>query len=385
MNSAHRLPAMDNLRALAMLGGVLFHASLAHSPLMYPLWPTADAGQSAVIDLFAWFLHGFRMPVFFLVAGYFSAHLLARHGMSGLFRQRGARVLLPLLVFLPLASLAMQELTLLAVANSAQPSPILRWVREHLDVGGALPLFNGWMHLWFLFYLLVFTLCAWIVVTLGLTRIGDRLATMSPAALALLIPIMLTPALAAAGVPWPAPAGFLPTLWAMVYFGTYFALGACLFRHADLIERLRSATSLLLAGGLLAYALSMPWRGGSVPESALAHGALLLLEAASGCWMTLWCLLAANHWLGARRRVLRWLADASYWTYLIHLPVLFGIQYRLMDVALPWPTKWLLATTLTLGFCLVSYQWLVRDTALGRLLDGRLFVTRTRALQEGAA
>ena len=356
-----------------------------HTVLDVPLWPTADAQQSPVVDMLAWFLHGFRMPVFFVVAGYFSAHLLARHGMSGLFRQRGARVLLPLLLFLPLTSLAMQELTLLAVANSTQPSPFLRWVREQLNEGGALPLFSGWMHLWFLFYLLVFTLCTWIVVTLGLTHIGDRLGSAPPAALALLIPIMLTPALAAAGVPWPAPAGFLPTLWAMAYFGVYFALGACLFRHADLFERLRSATSLLLAGGLLAYALSMPWRVGSAPESALAHGGLLLLDAASGYWMTLWCLLAASRWLGTRHRVLRWLADASYWTYLIHLPALFGIQYLLMNVALPWPTKWLLAATLTLGICLASYQWLVRDTVLGRLLDGRLFAARPRLQPEGAA
>ncbi len=381
MNSAHRLPAMDNLRALAMLGGVLFHASLAHSPLMYPLWPTADAQQSVVVDLFAWFLHGFRMPVFFLVAGYFSAHLLARHGMSGLFRQRGARVLLPLLVFLPLASLAMHELTLLAVANSAQPSPILRWVREHLDGGGALPLFNGWMHLWFLFYLLVFTLCAWIVVTLGLTRLGDRLGNARPAALALLMPIVLSPALAAAGVPWPAPAGFLPTLWAMVYFGAYFALGACLFRHAGLIERLRPAAGLLLAGGLLAHAV-LAWQR---PALAPTHGWAVLLEAASGCWMTLWCLLAATRWLGTPHRVLRWLADASYWTYLVHLPVLFGIQYRLMGIALSWPSKLLLATTLTLGICLISYQWLVRGRVLGRLLDGRLFAARPHRLPEGTA
>jgi peptidoglycan/LPS O-acetylase OafA/YrhL len=101
--------------------------------------------------------------------------------------------------------------------------------------------------------------------------------------------------------------------------------------------------------------------------------------------MTLWCLLAATRWLGTPHRVLRWLADASYWTYLVHLPVLFGIQYRLMDIALSWPSKLSLATTLTLGICLLSYQWLVRGSVMGRLLDGRLFAARPHRLPEGTA
>ena len=46
MDAHGRLPAMDNLRALAMLAGVVFHAALAYSPLMHPIWPLADAGRS---------------------------------------------------------------------------------------------------------------------------------------------------------------------------------------------------------------------------------------------------------------------------------------------------------------------------------------------------
>lgn len=380
MNAPGRLPAMDNLRALAMLAGVGFHAALAYSPMMHPLWPAADAGNAPVVDALAWFLHAFRMPVFFLVAGYFSAHLRARHGMAGLFRNRGARVGLPLLVFLPLASLAMHALTLQAAEASANPPPALAWVRGYLQAGGALPWLTGWMHLWFLFYLLVFTLLAWVVATLGFDRMAGRLARLPTAAWVLLPPLALAPALIVPGAPWPAPDGFLPALWAMVYFGAYFALGAGVFRHAELVERLRPAAWYLLAGAVAAHALLSWWRGG-----APAHGWLVLLEAASGYWMTLWCLLAATRWLDTANAPLRWLADASYWVYLVHLPVLFGLQYRLMDVAMPWPAKWALATGATLLLCLASYQWLVRGTVAGRLLKGRLFKARLAPMPERAA
>lgn len=384
MGNADRLPAMDNLRALAMLAGVVFHAALAYSPLMHGFWPTADAGQSAWVDGIAWFLHGFRMPVFFLVSGYFTAWVVARRGMAGLFRSRGRRVLLPLLVFLPLATLAMHALTPQAAADSVHPSPALAWIRGHLAAGGSLPLFTGWMHLWFLFYLLVFTVLAWVVATLDAGRFADRLASLPPAVLVLLPPLALAPPLAVAGVPWPAPDGFLPALWAMVYFGAYFALGAGLFRHAGLLARLRPASGLLLAGGLASHVVLGWWREAS-GAVAPTHGWPVLLASASAYWMTLWCLLAATRWLDHRRPLLRWLADASYWVYLAHLPVLFAIQYRLLDLVMPWPAKALLSIVATLAVCLASYQWLVRGTVIGRLLEGRLFAPRPAPLPGQAA
>ena len=48
--SAARVHALDHLRALAMLAGVLFHAALAYSPLLHPWWPAADRQHSPVVD-----------------------------------------------------------------------------------------------------------------------------------------------------------------------------------------------------------------------------------------------------------------------------------------------------------------------------------------------
>ena len=85
-----RVHALDHLRALAMLAGVLFHAALAFSPLLQPYWPTADRQSWAGIDALAWFSHLLRMPLFFLVAGFFTAALHARRGMGGVAAPRAA-------------------------------------------------------------------------------------------------------------------------------------------------------------------------------------------------------------------------------------------------------------------------------------------------------
>ena len=68
---------------------------------------------------------------------------------------------------------------------------------------------------------------------------------------------------------------------------------------------------------------------------------------------------------------MRWLADAYYWVYLVHLPLLFAIQYRLLDLQLHWTTKFAIATVTTLALSCASYQLLVRHTVIGSLLNGK--------------
>ena len=373
MQAGERVHHMDNLRALAMLAGVVFHAALAYSPLMHPIWPLADAGRSIAVDAVAWFLHLFRMPLFFVVAGFFAALLVARRGMAGLFRNRAARVLLPLVLFLPLVLISMHWLTMQAVANVAHPSPALVWMRGWIEQHDSLPLLPGWAHLWFLFYLLLFTVLTWVASSLGLRSLGQRIAALPPLALILLFPIPLTLALAGTTAPWPAPEFVLPSLWAMAFFGLYFALGYQLFQRHEILDRMRPWSMLLLVGAVLGYALLFHSTDGFAltRPKTLQHAMHAALEAYAGLWMTLWCLLAGKRWLDKRNATMRWLADASYWTYLVHLPLLFAIQYRLLDVPLHWMAKFAIAVLATFAVSFVSYRLVVRHTLMGRLLNGK--------------
>ena len=373
MQTGERVHHMDNLRALAMLAGVVFHAALAYSPLMHPIWPLADAGRSIAVDVVAWFLHLFRMPLFFVVAGFFAALLVARRGMAGLFRNRAARVLLPLVLFLPLVLASMHWLTMQAVATVAHPSPALVWMREWIEQHGALPSLPGWAHLWFLFYLLLFTVLTWVASALGLRRLGERIAALPPLSLVMLFPLPLSLALTGTTVPWPAPEFVLPSLWAMVFFGLYCALGYQLFQRPDMLDRLRPLSMPLLVGAVLAYAFLFRLSDGFAPTrpTTLQHAMHAALEAYAGLWMTLWCLLAGKRWLDKPSTTMRWLADASYWTYLVHLSLLFAIQYRLLDVPLHWAAKFAIAVLATFALSFASYQLLVRKTVVGRLLNAK--------------
>ncbi|HTF83747.1 MAG TPA: acyltransferase family protein, partial [Cellvibrio sp.] len=112
-----RLHYLDNLRALAMIGGVFFHAALAYSPMLHHLWLTADSQQSEVVDIVSWFSHLFRMPVFFVIAGFFVAYLVGKRGMRGMLANRAKRILLPFIIFLPLCLWAIVASLMSAVAT----------------------------------------------------------------------------------------------------------------------------------------------------------------------------------------------------------------------------------------------------------------------------
>ena len=86
---------LDALRAAAMLLGIVLHAGLSFVP--FP-WPVQDERQSGFYWLLFAAIHGFRMPVFFLLSGFFTAMLWRRRGMKSMLSHRFRRVLLPFLL-----------------------------------------------------------------------------------------------------------------------------------------------------------------------------------------------------------------------------------------------------------------------------------------------
>ncbi len=86
---------LDALRAAVMLLGIVLHAGLSFTP--FP-WPVQDERQSGFYWLLFAAIHGFRMPVFFLLSGFFTAMLWRRRGLRSMLSHRFRRVLLPFLL-----------------------------------------------------------------------------------------------------------------------------------------------------------------------------------------------------------------------------------------------------------------------------------------------
>jgi glucans biosynthesis protein C len=67
----------------------------------------------------------------------------------------------------------------------------------------------------------------------------------------------------------------------------------------------------------------------------------------------------------------RYLADASYWLYLIHMPIVMALQVAVSQLDRPWPVKFGAIILVSLPVMLASYHYLVRYGFLGAVLNGR--------------
>ncbi len=187
------------------------------------------------------------------------------------------------------------------------------------------------------------------------------------------------------GIPTP-DYGLAPQLPALVAYGTAFAFGWLLHRQTGLLEVLARQwrSNLALAAGLTLACLTIV---GVTPlleaPTAISGGASTRWAYAASYALAIWTwtfgLLGASVRFGsAESTVRRYLADASYWLYLVHPPILFGLQVLVMDLPLPWTVKFPAIVAVTLGVLLASYHLLVRPTFLGELLNGRRFPRRKR-------
>ena len=93
--AAVRYHDLDALRAVAMILGIALHGALSFVP--FP-WSVQDSEQHELFGTFFTVIHGFRMPVFFVMSGFFTAMLWRRRGLASILKQRFLRVFLPCMV-----------------------------------------------------------------------------------------------------------------------------------------------------------------------------------------------------------------------------------------------------------------------------------------------
>ena len=114
---------------------------------------------------------------------------------------------------------------------------------------------------------------------------------------------------------------------------------------------------------------------------------LLLQHAASplqGRLRIVFCVLAALFsWLTVfgglgvllrlvqgRGTTMRFLSQASFWVYIIHVPIVARCRSLLLPLAWPGPIKFLLVSAVAIVFSVLSYETIVRRSVVGEIING---------------
>jgi peptidoglycan/LPS O-acetylase OafA/YrhL len=165
-----------------MMLGIVIHGSMWYMSEQLEAIPLpTDASTSYVFVIAMLFVHSFRMPLFFILAGFFTSLLVEKRGITGAYVNRAKRVLAPLLVgtftILPLSLLCIAAFATSVRFNTHQFLPTQdqfnQWGEEMVATGARNePIL---LHLWFLYYLLYFYLT--IPVCLAIVRPARRRST----------------------------------------------------------------------------------------------------------------------------------------------------------------------------------------------------------------
>src|ERR1700686_5004016 len=102
-----RLPALEAVRGLALLLGLVLHAARSFIPTSSRFWIIQDSHPSTTLAVLFFAIHVFRMTTFFLIAGFFAHMSFHRRGAWGFIRDRLQRIAVPLLVGWPIVFAAM--------------------------------------------------------------------------------------------------------------------------------------------------------------------------------------------------------------------------------------------------------------------------------------
>jgi glucan biosynthesis protein C len=109
------------------------------------------------------------------------------------------------------------------------------------------------------------------------------------------------------------------------------------------------------------------WRTTSAVRGAMGA---LAYNLCTWCW-SLALIGLFLRYLSSDNPALRYLAQGSYWVYLIHFPLTIGFGALLYEAALPALVKMGINIGATTLLALLSYHLLVRSTALGTVLTGQ--------------
>jgi glucans biosynthesis protein C len=141
--------ALDSLRASMMLLGIYLHSVVGYS--REGGWPYKDPHPTGVYDWTLGYIHAFRMPLFYVMAGFFAALLTHRRGLKSFVQNRAQRILVPFVVGWTILFPLVMAMSIYA-GSINKPNP---WgiVCDSMVSGRFLQHLHP-LHLWFLEYLL---------------------------------------------------------------------------------------------------------------------------------------------------------------------------------------------------------------------------------------
>lgn len=358
----------DTLRAFLMLLGIPYHVAMAYRPNQ--VWIVRSDEGIAAFTWLAEIIHYFRMPAFFLIAGYFAGLLLMRRApgdwLKGRFTRLGVPFVATVLTLVPVMNLACE------FSNLPYRDALSSFVWNSSHSGGY------WVrHLWFIIVLLYLCSAAALLFHLRPALRKACFTARLDELMARHFVVVLGFVASAVGL-WEAAAielfyiAGLATnvpqqifrLDELITYTPYFLIGFMLQRAPKSLERM-CCFSLPIAGLALVFiGLSLSVVGKIHP----APGRLVTTIAAVTSTQVL--IAVARALLDRPFKLVRKVTEASFVIYLFHMPIICVLVWLAQGLAIPVALKGLAIMALALALSYAAWSVVARSRLLSFLFNG---------------
>lgn len=349
-SSISRLHHLDFLRASMMFLGVLVHAS------------HADYGLGNY-ELIRFISGSFRMPCFFIIAGFFSVMVMDRAELSSFLKKRlimlGVPALTCVLVLVPVT---------------------VNWMMIYFAEGGAETTpHSGWMgHAWFLFVLLAYTVAllplrTFVDVAIGwLTALfGMRISQVLFFILLVLGVMFSAKVVQKFGPLIPYYPGWKFLVSSLIGNLPHFVLGMMMYRWSNVYSFLHSNMSLWLIVALLSVFAKYELAKDEI-TSTLQHLIYMAVSYVTAAAVSAALFSVSSRLLTKHNAAIRLFSESAYTVYIVHYILIAGTLIVLQRVGLNMLPRMLIAFLVASVAGVLIHIFLVKKSSLvALLLNGR--------------
>jgi len=352
---------MDSMRSVLMMLGVVLHSALIYSSGDH--WIVSDSHKSEFFNLLGSTIHAFRMPTFFIIAGFFSMMGLRKYGVNTFAKLRLLRILPPL--FFTALLINTVELYFRTTVIQQQPMSFTHFLIYELPQAWTS---GAWVsHLWFLLTLLQFFAVGIALFALSRSfsdtgRLNRFLAPLRKNCyFLLLLPLTdLVWSIADKLVPELSHGTHFHGLFNaedFIVFLPYFLLGLWLFRDRALQQEFHAIARwewFALALSIVAQYVESNAHGMNAESVLRIYSASLTCALSSHI-----CYVLFYQFMNRNSQFFRYLSDASYSIYLFHHLCVIVFGYLLLSASIAIGYKFLAVEIATLTVTLAIHHFLI--------------------------
>jgi glucan biosynthesis protein C len=374
---------IDQLRVLATLLVFLYHCSRPFNAAEN--WHVKNNQVSLGFDVPLLVFGLWMMPLFFVLSGISTYYSLRSRGAVSFLRSRFLRLAVPLIglgwFVLSPPQVYIERVTATGYHTTPFSGTFLQFIPEYFHfqygAGGSFA-FTG-MHLWYLFYLFIFSYLAlplfvWLNSQAGRTLIGTLAKWAQKPGLILLpgLALCLFEVLQPKGYPWGAQEGgwyILTYLMLLIY---------CYVLAAD--ERFQDAVDKHKGVALTLAVLTNALVAGLLIGEVFPSVARLFADWPELLWPILrtfstWCWLVAvlgygRKYLSIPHRLLPYAGEAVLPFYMLHQTVIVIIAFFIRNWAMAIGLKYLFVVCSAFVVIMLLYEFIIRRNRVARFLFG---------------